>query len=116
MRAVHFTGLRRRLLPLLPLPSSSCRQRLFLITDASISCPSRLPTRCGTAGLNTKPRPDLDLRTESVLNETERLQTPYDWLIRPACRDQVRAGVGWRLWCSAVGKATWGRGSGLSSG
>ncbi|KAI7844213.1 hypothetical protein COHA_002347 [Chlorella ohadii] len=46
---------------------------------------------CGTAGLNTKPRPDLDLRPEPVLNETERLQTPYDWLVSSKCRDQVKA-------------------------
>lgn len=107
MRAVHFPGLRLRLLLrlLLPLLISSAAV-VRQLTDASISSPSRLPARCGTAGLNTKPRPDLDLRSESVLNETERLQTPYDWLIRPACRDQVGAGEGWRLWCLAVGKAT----------
>ncbi|PRW57442.1 Transmembrane 9 superfamily member 4 isoform B [Chlorella sorokiniana] len=46
---------------------------------------------CSTAGLNTKPRPDLDLRPEPVLNETERLQTPFDWLMSPTCRDQVKA-------------------------
>jgi hypothetical protein len=30
---------------------------------------------CGTAGSSVKPRPDIDVRPEAVLNATERLQT-----------------------------------------
>lgn len=33
-----------------------------------------------------------------MLNETERLQTPYDWLVRPTCRDQVRPQLGLQAW------------------
>ena len=45
--------------------------------------------RCGTSGTNRKPRPELDVRKQSTLDPLERLQTPYDWLMSPKCRDQV---------------------------
>ena len=62
--------------------------------SAAPPCPLRKHPRprrrCGTAGSNVKPRPDIDIRTESYLNASERLQTPYEWLTSPKCRDQVR--------------------------
>lgn len=33
-----------------------------------------------------------------MLNETERLQTPYDWLTSPTCRDQVWPQLGLQAW------------------
>jgi mannan endo-1,4-beta-mannosidase len=45
---------------------------------------------CGTSGTNVKPRPDIDLRPEPVLNATERAMTPYVWLTSPKCQDQVK--------------------------
>ncbi|KAL4432447.1 hypothetical protein ABPG77_001746 [Micractinium sp. CCAP 211/92] len=45
---------------------------------------------CGTAGSSTRPRPDIDPRGSGPLSPLERLQTPYDWLMSPKCRQQVK--------------------------
>lgn len=45
---------------------------------------------CGTAGKSSQPRPDLEKRPLGGLNATERLQTPYEWLMSPVCKEQVR--------------------------
>ncbi|KAL4437017.1 hypothetical protein ABPG75_004156 [Micractinium tetrahymenae] len=45
---------------------------------------------CGTAGSSARPRPDIDTRGGGPLSPMERLQTPYDWLMSPKCRQQVK--------------------------
>jgi hypothetical protein len=47
--------------------------------------------RCGTSGINIRPRPDQDLRPPGPLNASERVATPYAWLTSAQCREQVRA-------------------------
>jgi hypothetical protein len=49
---------------------------------------------CGTAGSSVKPRPDIDVRPEAVLNATERLQTPFEWYNSSKCRQQVGGSAG----------------------
>eukprot|EP00887_Chlorella_sp_A99_P004827 scaffold4.g4827.t1 len=45
---------------------------------------------CGSAASNFKPRPDIDLRTETALNYTERMQTPYAFFTTTPCIDLVK--------------------------
>lgn len=45
---------------------------------------------CGSDSSNFKPDPSIDPRTESTLNKTERLQTPYTWYTSSNCRQYVK--------------------------
>lgn len=45
---------------------------------------------CGSDKSNFKPDPSIDPRTESYLNTTERLQTPYTWYTSSDCRQYVK--------------------------
>ncbi|PSC67829.1 Mannan endo-1,4-beta-mannosidase 1 [Micractinium conductrix] len=44
---------------------------------------------CGTEGSQARPRPDLEPPGLNVTPD-QRLQQPYDWLMLPKCRDQVK--------------------------
>ena len=69
------------LLALLPDPRSTARR------DSRLASCCRPCSRCGTASTSRQPRPG-----GGSLDAQERLQTPYDWLVSPKCRDQVGEG------------------------
>ncbi|KAL6766264.1 hypothetical protein ACKKBG_A35330 [Auxenochlorella protothecoides x Auxenochlorella symbiontica] len=45
---------------------------------------------CGSDSSNYRPTPSIDLRIETTLNASERLQTPYKWYTDPDCRQYVK--------------------------